>query len=93
MSFMKKGKREDARKQRAEIRTQLASKLHRIPLLAGTAYQLADVSKDITINNIDSYLSSLGSKEEFDEFEKRLIIGEYNRVLKHKQNEQGDKHN
>lgn len=88
MSFMKKGRREDVRKQREVIKTQMASRLHKVPYLGGIAYKLADTSKDITINNIDSYLESVQVPFEIDDFDKELIIGEYNRVLVTKENEQ-----
>lgn len=87
---MKKGLRNDSRKQTKIIRTHIASKLNKIPHLAGLAYQLAETSKDITINNIDSYLDSLNNLVEVDDFDKQLILSEYNRIIV--QHEQTDKH-
>lgn len=81
MSFMKKGLRKDVRKQKEIIKEQIAFKLNKIPFLGGVAYRLAEISKDITINNIDNYLEDLNVLVDVDQFDKSLIISEYNRII------------
>lgn len=87
MSFMKKGLRKDSRKQKEVIKKQIYMKLNKISLLGSIAYNLSVISKDITANNIDNFLTKY-VKEELDDLDKRLIIGEYNRII----NESKDKH-
>ena len=89
---MKKGLREDKRKQKEIIKTQIATKLHKIPQLAGIAYMLAEKSKDVTSNTLDQHLETINYAIEIDldAFDKQLILGEYNRIIVSK-NEQGNK--
>lgn len=87
MSFMKKGLRKDSRKQKEVIKKQIYMKLNKISLLGSIAYNLSVLSKDITVNNLDSFLMEY-VKEELDDLDKRLIIGEYNRII----HESKDKH-
>lgn len=87
MSFMKKGLRKDSRKQKEIIKQQIYMKLNKIGLLGSIAYNLSVISKDITANNLDNFLTKY-VKEELDDLDKRLIIGEYNRII----NESEDKH-
>lgn len=88
MSFMKKGLREDSRKQKDIIKKQIYMKLNKIGLLGSIAYNLSILSKDITINNLESALKKYKIKEDLDDLDKKLIIGEYNRII----NESKDKH-
>lgn len=87
MSFMKKGLRKDSRKQKEVIKKQIYMKLNKIGLLGSVAYNLSVLSKDITVNNLDNFLTKY-FKEDFDELDKKLIIGEYNRII----HESKDKH-
>lgn len=87
MSFMKKGLRKDSRKQKEVIKKQIYMKLNKIGLLGSVAYSLSELSKDITVNNLDNFLTKY-FKEDFDDLDKKLIIGEYNRII----NESKDKH-
>lgn len=87
MSFMKKGLRKDSRKQKEIIKKQIYMKLNKISLLGSIAYNLSVISKDITVNNIDNFLTKY-VKEELDDLDKKLIIGEYNRII----HESKDKH-
>ena len=87
MSFMKKGLRKDSRKQKEVIKKQIYMKLNKISLLGSIAYNLSVISKDITVNNIDNFLTKY-VKEELDDLDKKLIIGEYNRII----HESKDKH-
>lgn len=85
---MKKGLRKDTRKQKELIKFQMANKLNKIPFLAGLAYRLSEKSKDVTINNIENYLTNMNVSEELDDLDKALVISEYNRIIT--DNEQRD---
>lgn len=79
MGFMKKGLRDDSRKQIKKIQTASQNYIKNFYKYSEVAYKLSTLKEEVNNENLDSILEK-HSFEPLDEMGRFLVLGEYGRI-------------